>query len=96
MHINIGALTVDYRIKSFIQISVDCLPDSISHEVYYYFQRRFGGLKNIEPLSIICAGNKIAALAAKSSFSMHEKKVLEVGTGRSPILPLSLWLHGAS
>lgn len=88
--------SMDFRVKAFVQNSIDCLPDKLSYEVYYKFQRKFAGLSKINPFPQINAGGKILELASKANFSILGKRVLEVGTGRSPILPMSLWLHGAS
>ena len=87
---------MDFRVKAFIQNSIDLIPDTLSYEVYYQFQRKFAGLRKINPSSRINAGAKIVELASQANFSMRGKRVLEVGSGRSPILPMSLWLHGAS
>lgn len=87
---------MNFRVKAFIQNSIDLLPGALSYEVYYQFQRNFAGLRKINPSSRINAGGKVVELASQVNFSMHGKRVLEVGSGRSPILPISLWLHGAS
>lgn len=84
-----------YQIKAAIQNSINLLPSSLSYELYYIFQRRFGGLKCIDPSSRLLAARKIFEIASEMGFSIKAKKILEVGTGRSPILPLSLWLQGA-
>jgi len=87
---------MDFRVKAFIQNSIDFIPGALSYEVYYQFQRNFAGLKKINPSSRINAGRQIVELASQANFSMRGKRVLEVGSGISPILPMSLWLHGAS
>lgn len=87
---------MDFRVKAFIQNSINLLPDILSYELYYQFQRNFSDLQKINPMSIISTGGKIVELSSQVNFSIQGKRVLEVGSGRAPILPLSLWLHGAS
>lgn len=87
---------MNFRAKALIQKAISLIPGPLSYEVYYQFQRKLGGLKKIDPSSKISAGEKIVGLASKADFSLKGKRILEIGSGRSPILPLTLWLHGAS
>jgi len=87
---------MNYRAKSFLQNAIDSLPSPLAYEVYYKVQRAMGGLKTINPSSKLAAGRKVLGIAAKAGFAIKGKRVVEIGSGRSPILPLSLWLHGAN
>ncbi len=87
---------MNYRAKSFLQNAIDPLPSPLAYEVYYKVQRAMGGLKTINPSSKLAAGRKVLEIAAKAGFAIKGKRVVEIGSGRSPILPLSLWLHGAN
>ena len=87
---------MNYKIKAVIQNCIAALPTSLSYEVYYKFQRKFGGLKNINPTPKFYAAEKIKNIGRKVNFSIKGAKILEIGSGRSPIVPLYLWLHGAT
>jgi len=84
-----------WKTKAMIQNVVSALPPSASYAVYYWLQRRFGGLRSINPVSRLKAGIEIWKLIQKQYCEPLGKVFLEVGTGRAPIVPLSYWLMGA-
>lgn len=86
---------MDYRLKAFIQNSISKLPADIGDWVYYEMQRNFGGLKNPNPISRVQAAEKIWHIAEKQNTKLLNKHILEIGGGRSLILPLTLWMMGA-
>ena len=87
---------MDFRAKAFLQTLISLLPEPISLRVYYKVQRSIGNLRSVNPMPAIAAGKKFVDIGSSINFSFQGKKVIEVGSGRSPILPLSLWLQGAS
>ena len=86
---------MDYRIKASIQNFFSLLPDPIGHKVYTKIQKKFGSLKQINPKVKFYNGNKIFNILKSINEMPYNKKYLELGTGWTPITPLSLWLLGA-
>jgi len=85
-----------WKHKAAIQNLVARLPSPVSHAAYYAIQRRFGGLRDIDPLPMLMAGIDIADRAAAQGRPIQAGTVLEIGTGRRLGLPMALWLCGAS
>lgn len=85
-----------WRQKSLIQNLVAKLPSNLSYTAYYFLQRKFGGLRSINPTSRLIAGIKIAQHIYKHGGLVESKRFLEIGTGHQINLPLALWLCGAS
>ncbi|MDQ8186290.1 methyltransferase domain-containing protein [Pelagicoccus sp. SDUM812002] len=86
---------MNWKIKSAIQNGVASLPSGVSYELYYWIQRRFGNLKVFNPEPRLGTGVWIWNLISSLDQNPSDKVFLEVGTGRAPIVPLSLWLLGA-
>ena len=82
--------------KAILQNTISLLPNSIANSLYYTIQCRFGGLKHTSPESRILAAKKICEYIVQNGGCISEKKFLEVGSGRSLVVPLYLWLMGAS
>jgi hypothetical protein len=85
-----------WKQKSLIQNLVAKLPSEISYATYYYLQRKFGGLVEVNPTSRLVAGCQIAQYINQQGQSVHSKTFLEIGTGHQVGLPIALWLLGAS
>jgi len=87
-----------WRQKSLIQKMVDkLLPSKMSYIVYYFLQRKFGALRQVNPCAGLKAGLKLNVIIKNNCCSLVKDKIfLEVGTGRRLNLPISLWLCGAS
>ncbi len=84
-----------WKTKARIQKAVSLLPSSLSYNVYYRMQRRFGALRQVNPVSRFEAAIATWNLIDSQGYSPSEKVFLEVGTGRVPVAPLAYWLMGA-
>lgn len=87
---------MNYLIKSLIQNSISFLPNSISNEIYFFVQRKFGNLKNYCPIDQFKAAIKIKNILLKNHRFIYSSKFLEIGSGRCPTTSICLWLLGAS
>lgn len=88
--------TMHWKVKAFIQNAVAKLPSPLSHTVYYHLQRSFGGLASINPTKAVQAAMEIATAISQNGRPLHDSVFLEVGTGRRLVLPIVMWLLGAS
>jgi len=86
---------MNWKLKAKIQNSVSLLPPSASYAAYYLIQRRFGGLRRLNPTSRLTAGIETWKRIQKQGYNPSGKVFLEVGTGRVPLVPLAYWLMGA-
>jgi SAM-dependent methyltransferase len=86
---------MNWKIKARIQNIVSLLPVSASYELYYWMQRRFGGLRRLNPTRRLNAGIETWKKIEEQDRSPIGKVFFEVGTGRAPIVPLAYWLMGA-
>jgi hypothetical protein len=84
-----------WKSKSMIQNTVSLLPSELSYRVYYWLQRHFGALRQINPASRLAAGRDTWLLIQKQSKDPVDSVFFEVGTGRVPIVPLAFYLMGA-
>ena len=64
---------MDYRIKALIQNAISKLPDPLSYKVYYFFQKKFGNLKNINPKPQLLACKKIVEILKKLGHETNNK-----------------------
>ena len=85
-----------WKQKSRIQNLIAKLPSNLSYATYYFFQRNFGGLRNVNPIGHLMAGIKIATIIRQQGQTIDSKTFLEIGTGHQINLPIALWLAGAS
>lgn len=86
---------MNWKIKAMIQNLISFLPASLSYKTYYLVQRKIGRLKEFDVLPIIKGGIKIFELIKEAGAEPNDKVFFEVGTGRSPIIPITYWLMGA-
>lgn len=88
-------LKLNWKLKSAVQNAVCCLPSSNSYAAYYWLQRHFGGLRQINPIGQLIAGFETWKRIIRHGYDPTGKTFFEVGTGRAPIVPLAFWLMGA-
>jgi len=86
---------MNWKIKALIQNSIELLPSSSSYLVYYWIQRKLGGLRRFNPIKRLNAGIKTCKNIQNLGYTPKGKVFLEIGTGRVPIVPLAYWLMGA-
>ena len=86
---------MDYRLKAGIQKFISKLPKGIGDEIYYKLQRHAGNLKYIDAGDKIKAVQKIQEIAKAAEINIEDTCILEIGTGRSPIIPILLICMGA-
>lgn len=84
-----------WKVKSLIQNGIVLLPKPLANNLYFQMQRHFGGLKNLDPIHFLKSGKEFFKLIREQGKNPVGKVFFEVGTGRSPMLPLSYWLMGA-
>ncbi len=84
-----------WKLKAKIQSTVSLLPSSASYASYYWIQRHFGGLKQLNPISRLTAAIETWKQIQGQSYTPSGKVFFEVGTGRVPLVPLAYWLMGA-
>ena len=88
---------MNWKQKALIQKFIAMLPSDLSYATHYMFQRRFGGLRDVDPTQEHLAGAiTIADYITNHGGSMESKTFLELGPGRRVNLPIGLWLCGAS
>ena len=86
---------MNWLIKATLQKCLGSIPGYLSDPLYYAFQRSLGSLRNFNPLSRIAAVDNICRIGEIMDFSLKDKRVLEIGTGWCPVVPLFLWIHGS-
>lgn len=88
---------MNWKQKAMIQKLIASLPSKLSYAVHYQFQRRFGGLRAVDPTQEHLVGAMtIANYITRHGGKIESKTFLELGPGRRVNLPLALWLCGAS
>jgi SAM-dependent methyltransferase len=84
-----------WKTKARIQNAVSRIPSSVSYATYYWLQRKFGGLRKINPQTKFEAAVQTWRLIQELDYDPAGKTFLEIGTGRVPNVPMSFWLMGA-
>lgn len=84
-----------WKLKALIQNAIAVLPSRQSYAAYYMIQRHFGSLRCVNPIPTMRAATEIAAAILKHGRRIRQSTFLEVGTGRSINLPITMWLLGA-
>ena len=87
---------MNYIAKALIQNTLSILPHKLGNKIYYFIQKKFGSLRRLNHKKRLFVSNKIFELAQHNNFDTRNKSFLEIGTGRNILLPLGLWLKGAS
>lgn len=85
-----------WKLKSKIQNIVSLLPSPASYTTYYWIQRHFGILRQINPVPYLKAGIEVCERIEKAGRSPAGGVFLEVGTGRRINMPITFWLAGAA
>lgn len=88
--------TMNWKIKAVIQNTIAKLPTQLSYNLYYYIQRKLGGLKNLNLTDHFIAAVKTWQLIEEQGKNPIGKNFFEVGTGRAPLLPIAYYLMGAN
>jgi hypothetical protein len=90
-------LSLNWKLKAFIQNAISLFPKSISYELYFQMQRHFGGLKKpFDPMHHFRTAVEVLRKIQKLGYETQGKIFFEVGTGRVPLLPVAFWLGGAN
>lgn len=84
-----------WKFKAGVQNAIALLPSSVSYSVYYWIQRHFGGLRQMNPVSRLASGIETWKLIKELGHDPVGKVFFEVGTGRVPLAPVAYWLMGA-
>ncbi len=87
---------MNWMLKAAMQNLVALLPSRWSYSLYYRIQRRFGNLREVNPVSALALGPEICARIRLQGGSPAGKTFLEIGTGRRINLPIALWLLDAA
>lgn len=87
---------MNWKLKASIQNTVARLPDRVSHDCYYWIQRRFGGLRCPDPRAHFHNAVAFINQLQRIGRSVEGAHVLEIGTGRRVNVPIALWLCGAN
>ena len=86
---------MNFRIKSFVQRIIACLPAPLANDAYYFIQRRWGRLQQVDPMPYFRQALLLIKLS-RECWPSSGPIVLEVGTGRTVNIPFALWLAGAT
>ena len=84
-----------WKQKANIQNALSLLPTSASYAIYYWVQRHFGNLKTINPTGRISAAIDTWTQMQEQGINPTGKVFMEIGTGRTPLVPMAYWLMGA-
>jgi SAM-dependent methyltransferase len=90
-----GMPDLNWRLKARVQNAVARLPESVSYPAYYWIQRRFGGLRHVDPIKGFRKFVNAAERLERVGASPVGAEILEIGTGRQINTPLAAWLCGA-
>ncbi len=85
-----------WKVKALVQNAIARLPSRVSYELYYRVQRRFGGLRDPDPVPTLVGGITAWKRLLRQGLDPVGKTFFEVGTGRSLAMPLAYWLMGAA
>lgn len=86
---------MNWKLKAMAQNVVSALPSRLSYDAYYFVQRRWGGLRDPDPLHGLKVGVETWRNLLRIGYEPSNKIFFELGTGRAPIAPLAFWLMGA-
>lgn len=85
-----------WKLKALLLEAVSRLPGSAGNEVYYRLQKGFGHwYRGLKPLETLESGRKSWEMLCRQGIDPRGARFLEVGTGRTPLVPLAWWLLGA-
>ncbi|MFQ5630977.1 MAG: hypothetical protein ACE5I1_19575, partial [bacterium] len=81
---------MNWKTKALIQNSISKLPESFADAIYFYMQREFGGLKNVNMKEHFADVVEFLQYLEKQNRTIIDKTCLEIGTGRRLNVPLGL------
>jgi SAM-dependent methyltransferase len=84
-----------WRLKAAVQNAIASLPEQTGNRVYFWLQRRLGGLKRVTPVSRMKAAIETWRHCQTHGLNPVGKTFLEIGTGHVPDAPIAYWLMGA-
>lgn len=89
---------MNFKLKAFIQNAVSKLPEEFSYNIYFLLQRNFGSLRadKIDYIQHFKSANELLSSFERANIEYKDKQFLELGTGRTVIIPLALWLCGVN
>jgi SAM-dependent methyltransferase len=82
-----------WRIKALIQKTCAVVP--FGDALYYQFQRRLGNLRDPDFARKLSYHRSLARTVARHGVPLTGARILEVGTGWMPLMPLGFWICGA-
>ncbi len=91
-----AVVTLHWKLKAMMQNAIALLPSSASYAAYYWMQRNFGALRQMDPMDRLCYGVEIWKRLRRQGRDPADGVFFEVGTGRVPLVPLAYWLLGAN
>ena len=86
---------MNWKLKAFIQNTLSFFPSKTSYRLHYFLQRKFGGLKETNPVSELTKAIDTWRAITNQEQTPKNKTFFEVGTGRISLVPLAYWLMGA-
>ena len=85
---------MNWKLKSTIQRACAKLPAG-SERIYYFLQRKFGAMRRPpDPLLNFLDLSRILSELRTAGFDLHDKRVMEVGTGRRLDMAIAFFLCG--
>jgi len=87
---------MSWKTRATVQNLIARLPLQMSHRTYYFIQRHFGELRQIDPKAHFIAAVEMLGYIKSTGAPYQNKTFFEMGTGRRVNMPLALWLGGAS
>lgn len=86
-----------WQYKAKIQNFVNLCSSSVSYDIYYWLQRKFGSLRDnkLSPISRLQAGLEFCQKIEQLGYSPIGKTFMKIETGRRINTPLAFWLLGA-
>jgi SAM-dependent methyltransferase len=91
-----GEFAMRWKQKARIQNTIAMLPASVRDHIYYFIQRKFGGLHEMDNTSRWQESISILDCIRSHDRDFESKVFLEIGTGPGLSIPIALWLCGAS
>ena len=81
-----------WRIKALGQRVLAVVPGG--DRLYYAIQKNLGGFKNLSVSNKVSQGIALLEVLNATGYSVNEKKTLEIGTGRMPVIPMLFYILG--
>ena len=72
---------MNWKFKSKVQTVLAAMPSDLSYNLYFKLQRRFGGLRSVNPMHTFAKGVRLRNKITELGQSVNGKTILEIGTG---------------